>query len=271
MGKSRKGRRDRHPERARPRRESLGPWAKMASIFQGMAGFSETCGRYTSGMKDHPPGSVKPRAIHPPKVPAWARLQNVHPEEISDQAELEAVRINDVDLTDCAAAHMQIRGAEITNGRAIGAEFERLQLRDVRIADADWSNMNMFGSGWTRVSITGTKLVGARLNESSLRDVSFEDCIGDLLQAQMATFERVGFVRCRLRGAIFNQSDLSNVVFDGCDLREADFSHAVLTGADVRRSDLEGIQLGPDQLRGLIVTPDQALYLAGAIGLVIDA
>lgn len=54
-------------------------------------------------------------------------------------------------------------------------------------------------------------------------------------------------------------------------VHHADFSQSNLSGADVRRSALAGVHLGPDQLRGLIVTPDQALYLAGAIGLKIEA
>ncbi len=227
-------------------------------------------GRYTWGMKDHQSQSVKLRKIHPPKVPARALLDTAHTDQIVEDAMLEGVLLDDLNLTGFVAANMLIQGSGISRGRSVDTEFDHLRLTDVRIADADWSNAVLFKSGWTRIAATGMKLVGARLNESSLRDVSFEDCIGDLLQMQMATFERVRFTRCRLRGAMFNQSDLSNVVFDSCDLREADFTQAVLAGADVRRSDLEGIRLGADQLCGLIVTPDQALYLARAIGLVIE-
>jgi hypothetical protein len=42
---------------------------------------------------------------------------------------------------------------------------------------------------------------------------------------------------------------------------------ASVSGVDFRNSDLDGIRIGPEQLRGVIVTPDQALYLAGAMGL----
>jgi len=222
-------------------------------------------------MKDYPSGTVKSGAIRPPKVPTRELLLTILQDQIVDEAVLESVLVEGLELTGRVAADVQISGATIINGTATGAGFEGLRLTDVRFADADWSNTNLFRTGWTRVSATGSKFVGSRLNEASLRDISFEDCIGDLLQAQMTTFERVRFVRCRLQGAMFNQSDLSHTVFDGCDLREADFTQTVLSGADVRKSELEGIRLGPDQLPDLIVTPDQALYLAGAIGLRIEA
>ena len=62
----------------------------------------------------------------------------------------------------------------------------------------------------------------------------------------------------------------SKTIFDSCDLTEADFSQADITGSDLRRSRIEGIRIGPEQLRGVIVTHDQALYLAGLLGLVIQ-
>ena len=227
--------------------------------------------RYYGGMKDHHSGSVKRTVLRSPKIPARPRLQNAGADQIVDDAMLESVHLDDVDLSGLAAADVHIHGAEITRGMLVGAELERLRLTDVRITGADWSNVVLFGSAWTRVAAHGAKLVGARLNESSFHDVSFEECIGELLQAQMATFERNTFVRCWLRGAIFSHSNLSNCVFDDCDLREADFSGANLAGADVRRSNLEDVRLGPAQLSGLIVTADQALYLASAMGLIIRA
>lgn len=222
-------------------------------------------------MKDHHAATVKRQPVKPPTVSGPASLAPVNVDQIVNDAMLECVHLDDVNLTGFVAGDVHVQRAEITRGTLVDAELERLRLTDVRIADADWSNIVLFNSGWTRVAATGMKILGARLNESSLRDVSLEDCLGELLQVQMAKFARVRFVRCRLRGAMFNGSDLSGCVFDACDLRDADFSQSNLSGADVRRSDLAGVHLGPDQLRGLIVTPDQALYLAGAIGLNIKA
>ena len=63
--------------------------------------------------------------------------------------------------------------------------------------------------------------------------------------------------------------DLRGAVFDACDLREVDFSHAVLIGADLRRSNIEDIRIGPEQLHGLTLTQDQALYVVAILGITI--
>jgi uncharacterized protein YjbI with pentapeptide repeats len=57
------------------------------------------------------------------------------------------------------------------------------------------------------------------------------------------------------------------VVFEHCDLREAQLSFAKLGGTDFRGSQLENLRVGMESLRGAIVDPAQAAYLAGLMGL----
>ena len=140
--------------------------------------------------------------IRSPRIPARTHLQRIDANEIVDDATLERIRLDDVNLAGIAAADVHVHYAEITRGTAADTELERLRLTDVRITGADWSNIVLFDSAWTRVAAHGVKLVGARLNEASFHDVSFEECTGELLQMQMATFARTPFVRCRLRGAM---------------------------------------------------------------------
>jgi uncharacterized protein YjbI with pentapeptide repeats len=114
------------------------------------------------------------------------------------------------------------------------------------------------------------KLTGALLNRSLLQDVRFVECRADYAEWQGITAQRVDFIGCNLDHAYFNDADLTGVRFRDCDLRHADFTNAQLAGADFRGSNLEEIVIAVDQLRGVKVTTDQAIYLCGLIGLDID-
>lgn len=89
----------------------------------------------------------------------------------------------------------------------------------------------------------------------------------NLMQSQVSTLQEVRFEQCHLRGAYFNGCDMSGTVFEGSDLTGADFSGAVIVGCDFRRATIEDIRVAPEQMTGVIVTSDQALYLARLFGL----
>jgi uncharacterized protein YjbI with pentapeptide repeats len=57
------------------------------------------------------------------------------------------------------------------------------------------------------------------------------------------------------------------VQFEGCDLGEAQLSFARLAGADFRGCGIKDLRVGIEHLKGAIVDPAQAAYLAGLMGL----
>ncbi|MCO5223794.1 MAG: pentapeptide repeat-containing protein [Thermomicrobiales bacterium] len=60
---------------------------------------------------------------------------------------------------------------------------------------------------------------------------------------------------------------MPGTIFEGSNLTGADFSGADITGSDLRRAIIEDIHIASDQLRNVIVTSDQALYLTRLFGL----
>lgn len=190
--------------------------------------------------------------------------------EIAEERSVESTRIGHGDLIGQILPDLRVSVSRLEALRLADAEMEGAQFTDVIVTGCDLSNAAMHRGAWTRVECKGSKLVGVRANESSWKDVHLEDCVADVLQLQQSRCQRVSFSRCRLRGALFNGTDLSGAVFDACDLREADFSNAVLTGADLRRSNIEHIRIGPEQLQGVTLTQDQALYVISILGVRID-
>ncbi len=204
-----------------------------------------------------------------PRIPPLARLTSIPGPVIAAKGTIESSPVAGHDLIGEQLQDLVVSGSRLESLRLPEAGLESSRLTDVVVTGCDLSNADLHKGSWTRVACTDSKLIGVRANESSWQDVHVQDCVADMLQLQQSRCRRVRFSQCRLRGAFFNGTDLTGTVFEGCDLRDADFSHAVLTGVDLRRSIIEGIRIGPEQLRGLTLTQDQALYVAGILGITI--
>ncbi len=60
-----------------------------------------------------------------------------------------------------------------------------------------------------------------------------------------------------------------DVAFSRCDLTQCEITNTSLKGLDLRSCSLSGMAVVPECLRGAVVTPLQAVELAGLLGLVI--
>ena len=142
-----------------------------------------------------------------------------------------------------------------------------MQIRQCQWKMVDAANADMERSGWRESEVVDSRFTGASINWAHVAKTGFIACKLNLLQCQMAKLQDVRFEQCDLRGAYFNNSAMPGTVFVGSDLTGADFSGATITGCDFRRANIEDIRVAPEQMAGLIVTSDQALYLTRLFGL----
>lgn len=149
--------------------------------------------------------------------------------------------------------------------RILQAPAFRVQRTDLEVVDA--ANANLGESGWRDTRIHESRFTGAQLNFTHMIRTEFDACQMNHVQLQECTLKEVRFDNCDLRGAYFNGSQMQGTVFEGSNLAGADFARAVIAECDFRRTNIEDIRISPDQLRGVIVTADQALYLARLFGL----
>lgn len=192
-------------------------------------------------------------------------LLYTHEGGVGDDAELTMSALGaNVILEGSGIGLQQCTLSQSTVRSAIG-----IQVRQCHWKIVDAANADMERSSWRESEISESRFTGARLNSSHLAKCTFVGCRMNLLQCQLATLQDVRFEQCDLRGAYFNRSVLSGTVFEGSDLTGADFSGATITGCDFRRATIEEIRVAPEQMTGVIVTADQALYLARLFGLVI--
>lgn len=161
-------------------------------------------------------------------------------------------------------------GIVLEGSLAKGSHFvsaPSIQVRKSRLETIDAANAIFDQSGWSGSEVVGSRFTGAQMNGCRLNQTVFTECRMNLMQCQESKLRDIRFEKCDLRGAYFNMSAMSGTVFAGSDLTGADFSGAEIRGCDFRRAIIEDIRVSPDQMHGVIVTADQALYLARLFGL----
>lgn len=183
--------------------------------------------------------------------------------EVGDEVELTSAEI---------AAGSLIHGQSITVfgchlDRVRIAEAPGLRMTESTLHISDAATAVLDESSWNDVVISESRWTGARMNHAYVTDVTFENCLMTSVQVQESRLRRVRFEECDLRGSYFNGSIMEGTVFEGSNLAGSDFSGAVISECDFRRANIEDIRVAPEQLSGVIVTADQALYLARLLGL----
>jgi uncharacterized protein YjbI with pentapeptide repeats len=88
-----------------------------------------------------------------------------------------------------------------------------------------------------------------------------------------------GLGKGKLEQARFEDTDLTEASFSGCQFKSVEFENCILTaaeflgtplkGLDLRMSRIDGIKLSGGELRGAVVSPEQAVELSKLLGLVV--
>ena len=105
----------------------------------------------------------------------------------------------------------------------------------------------------------------------------FDRCSFDVIRVTGGNWSFVGLPGADLRQAIFQgvrmrEADLTGARCQGASLRDVDLSGALLhsadfSGCDLRGSDLSALEPGTVELKGAIITLEQTIVVAEALGL----
>ncbi|MCW6010315.1 pentapeptide repeat-containing protein [Micromonospora sp. CPCC 205371] len=127
----------------------------------------------------------------------------------------------------CVFTRCNLFEAEFDGCKVTGSTFHDSPLRPLRVTGGDWSFASLAGA-----DLRGVTFDGVRMREV---DLSGANCAG----------------------ATITGADLS-----GANLRGADLSRCDLRGSDLTTLDPVGVEL-----RGAVITPEQAVVIAQNIGL----
>ncbi|MFF7228987.1 pentapeptide repeat-containing protein [Streptomyces sioyaensis] len=119
-------------------------------------------------------------------------------------------------------------------------------------------------------AFTGCRMIGARLTRHRGLGITFTRC-----NLAVANLNGLSLRGTRLTGIRFTEADLGGVdfrdtTFEDCRLADANLRAADFTGADLRGADLGELTLTlATQLRGAVISPDQAAQISAALGLAV--
>lgn len=172
---------------------------------------------------------MPPRKIAAPRL--RAHLDSALPEEIEDETRLLDLGLEDVDLSDLEAEHLEIGGCRLTRSKLAGSELEKLILVDSELLHCDVANARWSDAAVTRVAIVSSRMTGFAGPGMSLQHTTVRDSLLDYASFRFAKFQRVELSDCRLQNADFVSADLTGAVFRQCDLSGAEFSQVKAAGA----------------------------------------
>jgi uncharacterized protein YjbI with pentapeptide repeats len=147
-------------------------------------------------------------------------------------------------------------GVSVQGGRLQRARFSDIWLRDVRLITTGLAQTE-----WVDVTFAGCLAAGVEAFGAQLRRVTFRGCKLDSVNFRDAVLTEVTFEHCELSDVDFAGATLTRVAFPDSRLARTDFSRARLATTDLRDAEL-GIIIGPDSLRGAIISTAQLGYLA---------
>ncbi|ONI71667.1 hypothetical protein BWI15_16045 [Kribbella sp. ALI-6-A] len=152
-------------------------------------------------------------------------------DEIDDEDRLLDLALDDVDLRDLEAEHLELSGCRLTRCDLGGSELEKAILVDLVLDHCDLANARWSDASATRVQVTSSRLTGFAGPGLSLQHTTVRDSVLDFSSFRFAKFVKAEFTDCRLQSADFVSADLSGTVFRHCDLTGAEFSQVKANGA----------------------------------------
>ncbi|HEY0619524.1 MAG TPA: pentapeptide repeat-containing protein, partial [Kribbella sp.] len=176
--------------------------------------------------------SRKPAArIAVPRLRAQLDAASVGPDRLDDEDRLTEVALDDQDLSEVVAEHVEFSGCRLTRCNLGGSDLDKLILVDVVLEHCDLANARWSDASATRLAVSSSRLTGFAGPGMSLQHTTIRDSVLDFSSFRFAKFVKVEFTDCRLQNADFVSADVSGTVFRRCDLTAVEFSQVRASGA----------------------------------------
>lgn len=153
-----------------------------------------------------------------------------------------------------------------------GVDFTGCTLRDVRFSGCRFVRCSMDRAWLDHVDFRDCSAPGLSLVKARLASVAVLDCDLSYANLSEASIDRLRVVGGRLVEAALQRSRVKRLELDGCDLSRLDVFGTPLAGVDVSTCAFAApvVSGGFRELRGLTVSPDQAVALAGLLGVIVS-
>jgi uncharacterized protein YjbI with pentapeptide repeats len=192
---------------------------------------------------------------------------NISDIEFSDGADIEGVEVIDgrppeININSCC-----VKNSYFKNILFIDSEIKRFEINNARFEHCDFSNAVFSEAVVHRAEFINCKMLGTNFTESVFRNAYFKDCKCDYAFFSFANFKQAKFENCNMFQSDFQRAVFTKFAFSKCNLAASQFSGASFRGLDISDCGIEGIIAGPLDLKGAIISAEQAVLLAGTFGL----
>jgi uncharacterized protein YjbI with pentapeptide repeats len=191
----------------------------------------------------------------------FAATLEPHTGGLKPGAEYDGVHFDQLSLDEPQAGSSQFIECAITGVSFQGGRLPKARLRDVLLRDVRLVATSLAESRWTDVTVAESIAAGAEVFGAELLRVTFRGCKLDSVNFRGAQLTEVTFAGCELRDVDFAGATLVRTSFPDSRLARTDFTNVHLEATDLRGAEL-GLIIGPDSLRGAIVSTGQLVYLA---------
>lgn len=214
--------------------------------------------------------SKKVQKIETPRFPEEMLLVEKAVKNIEDEQQIFASIFTDCTFDAEIAENVCLKETIIKNTTFHDTAFRRADIEDARFENCDLSNMDFSNASFNRVEFIDCKLLGANFGESSLRSVSICRCNAGYANFRFSHWNGVNIEESALCFTDFQFSRFIAVRLMNTDLREGQLSGTKLDGIDLSTCNISGLGVRIEDLKGVAVSPVQAVMLSGLMGVVVQ-
>ena len=185
---------------------------------------------------------------------------------LEDAQEWEEAHFCEGELCGLTTHRVEFSACRFTRCTLRDCDVKRFCFVDCVLDHCDLSNLRFENSTFQRVRFMDCRLTGAEWMKAVLMNVSFENCSMDYANLVETKLDHVEWKNCRMRESSW-ASLRAKQTFSMCDLTSAMIRGVPMKGMDMTTCSLDGISIDPADLRGMRVTPMQALMFSRMLGL----
>ncbi|MCM3748624.1 pentapeptide repeat-containing protein [Paenibacillus pasadenensis] len=183
--------------------------------------------------------------------------------EMFESGLVEEQRIEELE-----ASRVVFDGVKFRHVTFSSVKLQEIELTDVVFEKCDLSNVDLSGAVIHRAEFRSCKMLGVDLSDCTLRNILFEDCLLDYANFRASTAKGIVYADSSMNSSDFGMSKLSKTEFHRCKLDRAQLG-TELKGIDLSDCEFNSLAARPEDLRGCIISREQAFIVAGIFGLVV--
>lgn len=207
--------------------------------------------------------------IDSPKIADSDSLPPVQIYSLQTKDEISCCTISDTVIDNQKADKVSFDQVIFKNVTIIESSLTGIELIDVIFDSCDLSNVDFSNAIIHRTEFRNCKLIGTDFTKGRFQNVRVVDCIGDFATFRMANLKQVAFENSSLISSDYYQSNFQKVSFGECNIDQATMSGSKLNGIDLSDCEFNGLIVDIQDLKGCIISAQQAVSFAGLLGLVI--